>query len=170
MTIRYRGDVTAQMRVLHGGKIFGIVAVAGQQGHAAGAYVPGGELCNDVTVDIPIEDIRAGVRARSIPRWEGSRAGLRKGQGDHGVPGQNRSCGVPSGYTAPSTRTVATIYVKAPHSHLQEFGHARVTKDGKSFEHRVPGKFFSARPKRRPPHGGRNLRGMLGDAHFGKRR
>ncbi len=26
MTIRYRGDVTAQMRVLHGGKIFGIVA------------------------------------------------------------------------------------------------------------------------------------------------
>ena len=26
VTIRYRGDVTAQMRVLHGGKIFGIVA------------------------------------------------------------------------------------------------------------------------------------------------
>lgn len=45
VTIRYRGDVTAQMRVLHGGKIFGHRrAVAGQQGHAAGAYVPGGEL------------------------------------------------------------------------------------------------------------------------------
>ena len=43
VTIRYRGDVTAQMRVLRE-NLRHRRAVAGQQGHAAGAYVPGGEL------------------------------------------------------------------------------------------------------------------------------
>ena len=63
------------------------------------------------------------------------------------------------------------IYVKAPHSHLVEFGHAVVTKDGKVLEHRVPGKFFLRKARnavRRTVD--ETLRGMLGDAHFGKRR
>lgn len=34
------------------------------------------------------------------------------------------------------------VYVKAPHSHLVEFGHVQVAKDGKTVLKQVPGKHF----------------------------
>ena len=72
------------------------------------------------------------------------------------------------------------VYVKAPHSHLVEFGHEQiakdgetrlmVTKDGQVLDH-VPGKHFLRKARnavRRKVDA--MLQEMMGDAHYGKRR
>ena len=130
-------------------------------------------MSNDVTVDIPIEDIRAGVRAEidsalgtvAAQVYEKAKAttAFRDKTGK-----LRRSIWI---YRSKYENGGYVIYVKAPHSHLVEFGHAVVTKDGKVLEHRVPGKFFLRKARtsvRRTVD--ETLRGMLGDAHFGKRR
>lgn len=126
-------------------------------------------MSNDVTVDIPIEDIRAGVRAE-IDSALGTVAAQ--------VYEKAKATTAFRDKTGKLRRSIwiyenggYVIYVKAPHSHLVEFGHAVVTKDGKVLEHRVPGKFFLRKARnavRRTVD--ETLRGMLGDAHFGKRR
>ena len=130
-------------------------------------------MSNDVVVDIPIEDIRAGVRAEIDSDLGGIAAQVfEKAKSSTAFRDKTgrlrqsiwiyRSKYKDGGYV---------IYVKAPHSHLVEFGHAVVTKDGKVLEHRVPGKFFLRKARnavRRTVD--ETLRGMLGDAHFGKRR
>lgn len=130
-------------------------------------------MSNDVVVDIPIEDIRAGVRAEIASDLGGIAAQVfEKAKASAAFRDKTgrlrqsiwiyRSKYKDGGYV---------VYVKAPHSHLVEFGHAVVTKDGKVLEHRVPGKFFLRKARnavRRTVD--ETLRGMLGDAHFGKRR
>lgn len=130
-------------------------------------------MSSDVVVDIPIEDIRAGVRAEIDSDLGGIAAQVfEKAKSSTAFRDKTgrlrqsiwiyRSKYKDGGYV---------VYVKAPHSHLVEFGHAVVTKDGKVLEHRVPGKFFLRKARnsvRRTVD--ETLRGMLGDAHFGKRR
>ena len=130
-------------------------------------------MSNDVVVDIPIEDIRAGVRAEIDSDLGGIAAQVfEKAKSSTAFRDKTgrlrqsiwiyRSKYKDGGYV---------VYVKAPHSHLVEFGHAVLTKDGKVLEHRVPGKFFLRKARnavRRTVD--ETLRGMLGDAHFGKRR
>ena len=130
-------------------------------------------MSNNVVVDIPIEEIRAGVRAEIDSDLGGIAAQVfEKAKASTAFRDKTgrlrqsiwiyRSKYKDGGYV---------VYVKAPHSHLVEFGHAVVTKDGKVLEHRVPGKFFLRKARnavRRT--GDETLRGMLGDAHFGKRR
>lgn len=63
------------------------------------------------------------------------------------------------------------VYVKAPHSHLVEFGHVQVAKDGKTVLKHVPGKHFLRKARnavRRKVDA--MLQDMMGDAHYGKRR
>ena len=129
-------------------------------------------MSNDVTVDIPIEDIRAGVRAEidsalgtvAAQVYEKAKAttAFRDKTGK-----LRRSIWI---YRSKYENGGYVIYVKAPHSHLVEFGHAVVTKDGKVLEHRVPGKFFLKARNAVRRTVDETLRGMLGDAHFGKRR
>lgn len=130
-------------------------------------------MSNNVVVDIPIEEIRAGVRAEIDSDLGGIAAQVfEKAKASTAFRDKTgrlrqsiwiyRSKYKDGGYV---------VYVKAPHSHLVEFGHAVVTKDGKVLEHRVPGKFFLRKARnavRRTVD--ETLRGMLGDAHFGKRR
>jgi len=130
-------------------------------------------VSNNVVVDIPIEEIRAGVRAEIDSDLGGIAAQVfEKAKASTAFRDKTgrlrqsiwiyRSKYKDGGYV---------VYVKAPHSHLVEFGHAVVTKDGKVLEHRVPGKFFLRKARnavRRTVD--ETLRGMLGDAHFGKRR
>ena len=130
-------------------------------------------MSNDVVVDIPIEEIRAGVRAEIDSDLGGIAAQVfEKAKASTAFRDKTgrlrqsiwiyRSKYKDGGYV---------VYVKAPHSHLVEFGHAVVTKDGKVLEHRVPGKFFLRKARnavRRTVD--ETLRGMLGDAHLGKRR
>ena len=130
-------------------------------------------MSNDVVVDIPIEEIRAGVRAEIDSDLGGIAAQVfEKAKASTAFKDKTgrlrqsiwiyRSKYKDGGYV---------VYVKAPHSHLVEFGHAVVAKDGKVLEHRVPGKFFLRKARnavRRTVD--ETLRGMLGDAHFGKRR
>lgn len=130
-------------------------------------------MSNDVVVDIPIEDIRAGVRAEIDSDLGGIAAQVfEKAKASTAFRDKTgrlrqsiwiyRSKYKDGGYV---------VYVKVPHSHLVEFGHAVVAKDGKVLEHRVPGKFFLRKARnavRRTVD--ETLRGMLGDAHFGKRR
>ena len=130
-------------------------------------------MSNDVVVDIPIEDIRAGVRAEIDSDLGGIAAQVfEKAKASTAFRDKTgrlrqsiwiyRSKYKDGGYV---------VYVKAPHSHLVEFGHAVVTKDGKVLEHRVPGKFFLRKARnavRRTVD--ETLRGMLGDPHYGKRR
>ena len=130
-------------------------------------------MSNDVVVDIPIEEIRAGVRAEIDSDLGGIASQVfEKAKASTAFRDKTgrlrqsiwiyRSKYKDGGYV---------VYVKAPHSHLVEFGHAVVTKDGKVLEHRVPGKFFLRKARnavRRTVD--ETLRGMLGDAHFGKRR
>ena len=90
-------------------------------------------MSNDVTVDIPIEDIRAGVRAEidsalgtvAAQVYEKAKAttAFRDKTGK-----LRRSIWI---YRSKYENGGYVIYVKAPHSHLVEFGHAVVTKDGK---------------------------------------
>lgn len=130
-------------------------------------------MSNDVVVDIPIEDIRAGVRAEidsdlggiAAQVFEKAKAST-EFRDKTGRLRQSiwiyRSKYKDGGYV---------VYVKAPHSHLVEFGHAVVTKDGKVLEHRVPGKFFLRKARnavRRKVDA--MLQEMMGDAHYGKRR
>ena len=63
------------------------------------------------------------------------------------------------------------VYVKAPHSHLVEFGHVLVAKDRKTVLKQVPGRHFLRKARiavRRKVDA--MLQGMMGDAHYGKRR
>ena len=129
-------------------------------------------MSNDVVVDIPIEDIRAGVRAEidsdlggiAAQVFEKAKAST-EFRDKTGRLRQSiwiyRSKYKDGGYV---------VYVKAPHSHLVEFGHAVVTKDGKVLEHRVPGKFFLRKARnavRRKVDA--MLQDMMGDPHYGKR-
>ena len=130
-------------------------------------------MSNDVVVDIPIEDIRAGVRAEIDSDLGGIAAQVfekaKSSMAFRDKTGRLRqSIWI---YRSKYKDGGYVVYVKAPHSHLVEFGHAVVTKDGKVLEHRVPGKFFLRKARnavRRTVD--ETLRGMLGDAHFGKRR
>ncbi|MCG4632353.1 HK97 gp10 family phage protein [Bilophila wadsworthia] len=130
-------------------------------------------MSNDVVVDIPIEDIRAGVRAEIASDLGGIAAQVfEKAKSSTAFRDKTgrlrqsiwiyRSKYKDGGYV---------VYVKAPHSHLVEFGHAVVTKDGKVLEHRVPGKFFLRKARnavRRKVD--TMLQDMMGDPHYGKRR
>lgn len=139
-------------------------------------------MSNDVTVDIPIEDIRAGVRAEidsalgavAAQVYEKAKAStaFRDKTGK-----LRRSIWI---YRSKYENGGYVVYVKAPHSHLVEFGHKQiakdkvtrlmVTKDGEVLEH-VPGTHFLHKARnavRRTVD--ETLRGMLGDAHFGQRR
>ena len=63
------------------------------------------------------------------------------------------------------------VYVKAPHSHLVEFGHEQIAKDGKTVLKHVPGKHFLRKARnavRRKVDA--MLQDMMGDPHYGKRR
>ncbi|MCB8573364.1 HK97 gp10 family phage protein [Bilophila wadsworthia] len=129
-------------------------------------------MSNDVVVDIPIEDIRAGVRAEIASDLGGIAAQVfEKAKSSTAFRDKTgrlrqsiwiyRSKYKDGGYV---------VYVKAPHSHLVEFGHAVVTKDGKVLEHRVPGKFFLRKARnavRRKVD--TMLQDMMGDPHYGKR-
>lgn len=66
-------------------------------------------MSNDVVVDIPIEDIRAGVRAEIDSDLGGIAAQVfEKAKKLHGVQGQDgEAAAIPSGFTARSTRTAA---------------------------------------------------------------
>lgn len=130
-------------------------------------------MSNNVVVDIPIEEIRAGVRAEIDSDLGGIAAQVfEKAKASTAFRDKTgrlrqsiwiyRSKYEDGGYV---------IYVKAPHSHLVEFGHAVVTKDGKVLEHRVPGKHFLRKARnavRRKVDA--MLQEMMGDAHYGKRR
>ena len=130
-------------------------------------------MSNDVVVDIPIEEIRAGVRAEIDSDLGGIAAQVfEKAKASTAFKDKTgrlrQSIWI---YRSKDKDGDFVVYVKAPHSHLVEFGHAVVTKDGKVLEHRVPGKFFLRKARnavRRTVD--ETLRGMLGDAHFGKRR
>ena len=130
-------------------------------------------MSNDVVVDLPIEDIRAGVRAEIDSDVGGIAAQVfEKAKSSTAFRDKTgrlrqsiwiyRSKYKDGGYV---------VYVKAPHSHLVEFGHAVVTKDGKVLEYRVPGKFFLRKARnavRRKVD--TMLQDMMGDPHYGKRR
>lgn len=130
-------------------------------------------MSNDVVVDIPIEEIRAGVRAEIDSDLGGIAAQVfEKAKASTAFRDKTgrlrqsiklyRSKYKDGGYV---------VYVKAPHSHLVEFGHAIVTKDGTVLEHRVTGKHFLRKARnavRRKVDA--MLQEMMGDAHYGKRR
>lgn len=101
-------------------------------------------MSNDVVVDIPIEDIRAGVRAEIDSDLGGIAAQVfEKAKSSTAFRDKTgrlrqsiwiyRSKYKDGGYV---------VYVKAPHSHLVEFGHVQVAKDGKTVLKQVPGKHF----------------------------
>ena len=119
-------------------------------------------MSNDVVVDIPIEDIRAGVRAEIDSDLGGIAAQVfEKGRLRQSI-WIYRSKYKDGGYV---------VYVKAPHSHLVEFGHVQVAKDGKTVLKHVPGKHFLRKARnavRRKVDA--MLQDMMGDAHYGKRR
>ena len=127
-------------------------------------------MSNDVTVDIPIEDIRAGVRAEidsalgtvAAQVYEKAKAttAFRDKTGK-----LRRSIWI---YRSKYENGGYVIYVKAPHSHLVEFGHVQVAKDGKTVLKHVPGKHFLRKALRRKVDA--MLQDMMGDAHYGKRR
>ena len=132
-------------------------------------------MSNDVVVDIPIEDIRAGVRAEIDSDLGGIAAQVfEKAKASTAFRDKTgrlrqsiwiyRSKYKDGGYV---------VYVKAPHSHLVEFGHARGGQ-GRETVLEAPGAgqvSSSARPE--TPSAARWTKpcaDMLGDAHFGKRR
>ena len=130
-------------------------------------------MSNDVTVDIPIEDIRAGVRAEidsalgtvAAQVYEKAKAttAFRDKTGK-----LRRSIWI---YRSKYENGGYVVYVKAPHSHLVEFGHVQVAKDGKTVLKQVPGKHFLRKARnavRRKVDA--MLQEMMGDAHYGKRR
>lgn len=130
-------------------------------------------MSNDVTVDIPIEDIRAGVRAEidsalgtvAAQVYEKAKAttAFRDKTGK-----LRRSIWI---YRSKYENGGYVIYVKAPHSHLVEFGHVQVAKDGKTVLKQVPGKHFLRKARnavRRKVDA--MLQDMMGDPHYGKRR
>ena len=91
-------------------------------------------MSNDVVVDIPIEEIRAGVRAEIDSDLGGIAAQVfEKAKSSTAFRDKTgrlrqsiwiyRSKYKDGGYV---------VYVKAPHSHLVEFGHVQVAKDGKT--------------------------------------
>ena len=130
-------------------------------------------MSNDVVVDIPIEDIRAGVRAEIDSDLGGIAAQVfEKAKSSTAFRDKTgrlrqsiwiyRSKYKDGGYV---------VYVKAPHSHLVEFGHMQVAKDGKTVLKQVPGKHFLRKARnavRRKVD--TMLQDMMGDAHYGKRR
>lgn len=139
-------------------------------------------MSSDVVVDIPIEDIRAGVRAEIDSDLGGIAAQVfEKAKSSTAFRDKTgrlrqsiwiyRSKYKDGGYV---------VYVKAPHSHLVEFGHEQiakdgetrlmVTKDGQVLDH-VPGKHFLRKARnavRRKVD--TMLQDMMGDPHYGKRR
>ncbi|WP_302785797.1 HK97 gp10 family phage protein [Bilophila wadsworthia] len=130
-------------------------------------------MSNDVVVDIPIEEIRAGVRAEIDSDLGGIAAQVfEKAKASTAFRDKTgrlrqsiwiyRSKYKDGGYV---------VYVKAPHSHLVEFGHVQVAKDGKTVLKHVPGKHFLRKARnavRRKVDA--MLQEMMGDAHYGKRR
>lgn len=65
-------------------------------------------MSNDVVVDIPIEDIRAGVRAEIDSDLGGIAAQVfEKAKSSTAFRDKTGGCGNPSGFTARSTRTAA---------------------------------------------------------------
>jgi len=134
-------------------------------------------MSNDVTVDIPIEDIRAGVRAEidsalgtvAAQVYEKAKAttAFRDKTGK-----LRRSIWI---YRSKYENGGYVIYVKAPHSHLVEFGHDLVVeKDGTVVKH-VPNYVTGTHFLRKARNAVRRkvdtiLQDMMGDPHYGKRR
>ena len=89
-------------------------------------------MSNDVTVDIPIEDIRAGVRAE-IDSALGTVAAQVFEKAKSSTAFRDKTGRLRQSiwiYRSKYKDGGYVVYVKAPHSHLVEFGHAVVTKDG----------------------------------------
>ena len=126
----------------------------------------------NVEVNIPIEEIRAGVRAEIDSDLGGIAAQVfEKARGTTAFRDKTgrlrqsiwiyRSKFRDGGYV---------VYVKAPHSHLVEFGHVQMGRDGTVLGH-VPGKHFLRKARnavRRKVDA--MLHDMMGDPHYGKRR
>ncbi|MFR4120323.1 MAG: HK97 gp10 family phage protein [Bilophila wadsworthia] len=113
-------------------------------------------MSNDVVVDIPIEDIRAGVRAEIDSDLGGIAAQVfEKAKSSTAFRDKTgrlrqsiwiyRSKYKDGGYV---------VYVKAPHSHLVEFGHEQIAKDGKTVLISSRKAFPAQGPQRRPAKGG----------------
>jgi hypothetical protein len=134
-------------------------------------------VSNDVVVDIPIEEIRAGVRAEIDSDLGGIAAQVfEKAKASTAFKDKTgrlrqsiwiyRSKYKDGGYV---------VYVKAPHSHLVEFGHDLVVeKDGTVVKH-VPNYVTGTHFLRKARNAVRRkvdtmLQDMMGDPHYGKRR